>query len=286
MTTGPEAIPAVVATAKANPGIWFIGVDQAPCLSPAGALDPKGVCAGNIAKILPRYMAITYAEDQAGYLAGIVAASATRSGVIGAIGGTSTCGPCVKYIQGYILGAKSVMQTARVKTGFVSVDDVRLGFSDQLAGNTYATTFIKANAGLDVLFQVADRTDVGGLTGDGIIDAACAAGIDVIGVDVDQHQAYPASQACILTSAEKSVSASVSDSIAAIAAMTAVGGLTTYNAANDGISISPFYAAADKLRAGTDARIAAALDGMKSGSLVTCPPSPQCGKTPAPKLGD
>jgi basic membrane protein A len=286
VTTGPEAIPSVVAMAKANKGIWFIGVDQAPCVGAAGALDPKGVCAGDIAKILPRYMAITYAEDQAGYLAGIVAASATRSGVIGAIGGTSTCGPCVKYMQGYILGAKSVMPTAKVNTGFVSVNDARLGFSDQLAGNTYATAFIKANAGLDVLFQVADRTDVGGLTGNGIIDAACAAGIKVIGVDVDQHQAYPASQACILTSAEKSVSASVSDSIVAIAAMTAVGGLTTYNVANEGISISPFYAAADKLQAGTDARIAAALGAMKAGSLVTCPPSPQCGKTPAPKLGD
>ena len=40
------------------------------------------------------------------------------------------------------------------------------------------------NAGIDVVFQVA------GLTGNGVIDAACAAGINAIGVDVDQYQSY------------------------------------------------------------------------------------------------
>ena len=42
---------------------------------------------GRRATLLPNYIAINYEEDQAGYLAGIVAASVTKSGKIGAIGG-------------------------------------------------------------------------------------------------------------------------------------------------------------------------------------------------------
>ena len=132
---------------------------------------------------------INYAEDQAGYLAGIVAAKATKSNIIGAIGGVSLCGPCVRYMQGYALGAKSVNPDIKVKTAFVSASDFKVGFADQAAGKTFATQFINQNKGIDVLFQVA------GLTGNGIIDAACAAKINAVGVDVDQHTSYPAAQA-------------------------------------------------------------------------------------------
>ncbi len=162
----------------------------------------------------------------------------------------------------------------------MSASDFKVGFADQAAGKTFATQFITQNAGIDVLFQVA------GLTGNGVIDAACAANINAIGVDVDQHQSYPASQACIMTSAEKHLSVSVSDSIVGIADKTAKGGLTFFNATNDGIGVSPFYDAASKLPADIQTTIDAATAAMKAGTLVTCPPAPECGKTPAPKIGD
>ena len=133
---------------------------------------------------------------------------------------------------------------------------------------------------LDVLFQVA------GLTGNGLVDAACAAKINAIGVDVDQHESYPASQACILTSAEKHLAVSVSNSIQQISAKTAKGGLVFYNAANDGIGLAPFYDAASKLPTDIQTKIDAAIAGMKDGSVITCPPAPACGKTPAPPIGN
>ncbi len=132
---------------------------------------------------------INYPEDQAGYLAGIVAASATKSGIIGAIGGVALCGPCIRYIQGYELGAKSVNPDIKVKVAWVTASDFVKGFYDQAGGKTFGEQFIKQNPGIDVLFQVA------GKTGNGVIDAACAAGINAIGVDVDQYQSYAASQA-------------------------------------------------------------------------------------------
>ncbi len=267
--------------AKANPNIWFIGVDHNPCINATGDVDTTGKdCTGVIADKIPNYIALNYAEDQAGYLAGIVAASASKSGIIGAVGGVAICGPCVRYIQGYYLGAQSVKADIKMKSAWVSASDFVKGFFDQPGGAAFGQQFIKQNPGIDVVFQVA------GNTGNGVIDAACAAKINAIGVDVDQYQSYPASQACILTSAEKHLSVSVATSIQQIAAKTAKGGLVFYNATNDGIGVSPFYDAASKLPADIQTKIDAAVAGIKDGSIKTCPPPPDCGKTPAPPIGN
>jgi basic membrane protein A len=273
VAAGFNLVPATAAAAKANPDIWFIGVDHAPCINATGDVDPTFAdCSGDVSKLLPKYIAINYAEDQAGYLAGIVAGLATKSNTIGAVGGVSLCGPCIRYMQGYELGAKSVNPNVVVKTAFVSDSDFKVGFADQAAGKTFGDQFITQNKGLDVLFQVA------GLTGNGLVDAACAAKINAIGVDVDQHESYPASQACILTSAEKHLALSVNDSIVAIADGSAKGGLTYFNAKNDGIGVSPFYDAASKVPADTQAKLDEAIAGMKAGSLKTCPA--KCGSLP------
>jgi basic membrane protein A and related proteins len=273
VAAGFNLVPATAAAAKANPDVWFIGVDHAPCINATGDVDPTFAdCSGDVSVLLPKYIAINYAEDQAGYLAGIVAGLATKSNTIGAVGGVSLCGPCIRYMQGYELGAKSVNPAVVVKSAFVSDSDFKVGFADQAAGKTFGDQFITQNAGLDVLFQVA------GLTGNGIIDSACAANINAIGVDVDQHESYPASAACILTSAEKHLAVSVSDSIVGIADGTAKGGLTYFNALNDGIGVSSFYDAASKLPADIQTQIDAAIAGMKAGTLTTCPA--KCGQLP------
>ena len=287
VTTGVNLGPATAAAAKKNPNTWFIGVDQHPCIDTAGDYDPTSKdCSGDISKLLPRYIALDYAEDQAGYLAGIVAGSATKSKTVGAIGGVSVCGPCVRYMQGYVLGARSIDPAIKVKTAFVSDNDSKVGFSDQAAGKTFATQFINQYPAVDVLFQAAGVTGADTLTGKGILDAACAAGIDAIGVDVDQYVSYPASQPCILTSAQKSYASSISATIVAISAGTATGGLTRFDATNEGISVASFYDATSRLPADIQTRIDTAISGMKAGTLVTCPPAPACGKTPAPKIGD
>jgi basic membrane protein A and related proteins len=267
--------------AKANPDIWFIGVDSDPCIDATGAVSLDfSDCSGDIATLIPNFIALNYQEDQAGYLAGIVAASASQSGIIGAVGGVEVCAPCVRYIQGYYLGAQSVNPDIQVKTAWVSASDFVKGFYDQAGGTTFGQNFIKLNPGIDVVFQVA------GATGNGVIDAACAAGINAIGVDVDQYQSYPASQACLLTSAEKHLTVSVANSIEQISAGTAAGGKVIFNAANDGIGVSSFYEAASKLPSDIQTTIDAALTGMSDGSVVSCPPAPECGMTPAPKIGN
>lgn len=264
VTVGFNLTHDTIGAAKANPNTWFIGVDQAPCVDPTGADDTKFACKGDAKTLLPKYISITYQEDQAGYLAGMVAASVSKSGTIAAIGGTSLCAPCIRYIQGYALGAQSINSSISVKTAYVTGDFSTKAFGDPVYGKQYATSFIAQNKP-DVIFQVA------GATGNGILDAACSAKIYGIGVDVDQFLSYPNADTCIVTSAEKHLTNSVEATIKTIAAATAVGGPQLFNAANDGIGISDFHDKTSLISADLTTKLAAALAAMKAGSLVTCP---------------
>jgi basic membrane protein A len=260
--------------AKAHPDTWFIGVDQSPiCVDEKGALDTTFACKGDAKTLLPKYISIEFKEDQAGYLAGIVAASVSKNAEIGAIGGTTLCAPCVRYIQGYELGAKSVNPSIKVHTAYVTRDFSNAAFYDQPGGKRFAETFLTSNPNVDVLFQVA------GQTGNGVLDAACAAGIDGIGVDVDQFLSYPAAGKCLVTSAEKHLQVAVADVIKAVGGGTATGGDVLYDAKNNGIGVSPFHDMASAVPADVQGKIDAALAAMKAGSLQTCPTT-GCGVGP------
>ena len=260
-----------------NPGIWFVGMDQSPiCVDEQGNSDSNFACKGNAADLLPKYVSINFAEDQAGYLAGIVAATLSKTGKIGAIGGTSACAPCIRYIQGYEMGAKSVNPDIQVNSKYVVADFGPKAFHDSTFGNESAQQFLAQFPGTDVMFQVA------GETGNGVLQAACAAGALGIGVDVDQYLSLNAandpSYACLVTSAEKHIQDITAKSIEAIAAGTAKGGDTPYNAGNDAIGLSDFHGKADLMTPDLQGKLDTAMAAMKAGTLKTCPDS--CGKLP------
>ncbi len=261
ITVGFNLTTPTVTAAKANPSIKFIGVDQSPiCVDAQGNPDSTFKCAGDAKTLLPNYTSIYYAEDQAGYLAGIVAASASKSGVIGAIGGTTLCAPCNRYINGYIGGALSVNPNIKVKVAYVTHDFSAAAFNDPVGGKNFAQSFIQTNKP-DVLFQVA------GKTGNGVLDAACAAGIWGVGVDVDQYQSYPNADKCIITSAEKKLVNSVSQTIVNLANGQNVAGDLLFNAANDGVGASPIT---NVQLPDVQAKLDAAFAAMKAGTLKTC----------------
>jgi basic membrane protein A len=271
VTVGFNLGTPTVTAAKANPTIKFVGVDQSPiCVDDKGAPDSTFACKGDAKTLLPNLTSLYFAEDQAGYLAGIVAAYAdmkapNKTGTIGAIGGTTLCAPCVRYIQGYELGAKSVNPAINVKSAYVTHDFSNAAFNDPSGGKTFGSTFIQSNHP-DVLFQVA------GKTGNGVLEAACAAGIYGIGVDVDQYVSLGApANACIITSAEKKVELAVSDAIIGIAGGTLAAGDVLFDAKNDGIGASDFHDKASLFGPEVTQALQTALDGMKAGTLKTCP---------------
>ena len=266
VTVGFNLASATVQAAHDNPDTWFIGFDQSPiCVTKDGLPDAAFKCEGDAKTLLPHYVSLGFAEDQAGYLAGIVAAGATKTGTIGAIGGTSICAPCVRYIQGYELGAKSVKPDIKVVTAYVTNDFSAAAFQDQAGGKTFAENYLAQNKDVDVLFQVA------GLTGNGVLDAACAANINGIGVDVDQFLSYPNAGKCLLTSAEKNLQLAIGSAIQDVAAGKATPGDNLWNAANDGIAVAPGHDKASAWAADTQAKLDAALAAMKAGTLKTCP---------------
>ena len=266
VTVGFNLTADTVGAAKANPKVHFVGVDQSPiCVDPTGAPDATFGCKGDAKTLLPNYTSLYFQEDQAGYLAGIVAAYASKANIIGAIGGTTLCAPCVKYIQGYELGAKSVKPTIVVKSNYVTHDFSAAAFNDPAGGKIFADTFIKTNK-VDVLFQVA------GKTGNGVLEAACASKIYGIGVDVDQWTSLGApANACVITSAEKHVESAVNQAVTGIAAGNLAAGDVLFNAANDGIGASDFHDKASLFGPEVKTALDTALAAMKAGTLKTCP---------------
>ena len=235
--------------AKANPDVWFIGVDQGP---PAPGTE------------LPNYIQLSYQEDQAGYLAGMVAASVSKKNVIGAIGGITLCGPCIRYIQGYELGAKAINKDIKVESKWITESDFVKAFDDPVGGKSFAAQFI-TQTGADVLFQVA------GKTGNGVLEAACEANIYGVGVDVDQALSNTTTTKCTITSAEKKLSKSVEFDIMAIVNGTAKGGDDHWDAKRDGIGYSPFHDLSSVVPGDLQAKLDKAFADMKAGTLKTCP---------------
>lgn len=251
--------------AKLNPTIKFVGVDQGVCVDAAGVPDPTFTCAGDAATLLPNYQGIVFAEAQPGYLAGIVAASINKSGTIGAVGGTNVPA-VVNYWRGYENGAKSIK--ADIKVLYQETDpDPSKGFNDQSKGKTIANQFL--SQGADVIFQIA------GLTGQGALEAVCAKeGAYGIGVDVDQAVSLPTLSKCIVTSAEKKLVDTVKSVVLSVASDTFKAGTVAYNAASDpqAVGLSGYHDNASLITPDIQAKVDAALAGLKDGSVDPCAP--------------
>jgi basic membrane protein A len=267
VTVGFNLGDATIKAAKANPNIWFIAVDVAPCVDETGAPDSTFACKGDAATLLPHLIGIQFQEDQAGYLAGIVAAAVSKTGKIGMIGGINNNPAVVRYMQGFQLGAASYKPSITVKSAFYSTSDTQKAYADPTWGKTFGTQFI-SQQGVDVLFPVA------GATGNASLDAACTAGIVAVGVDVDEYQSYPSADKCLITSAEKHLTTAVDSTIKNIAAGTAKGGIAKFDATNDGIGYSPLNENAtlfSTIPSDVQGKLDAALAAMKAGTLKTCP---------------
>lgn len=264
VTIGFAAGADTVAAAKANPDISFIGVDQAPCITEEGDPDDTFTCAGDPAALLPNLQGINWREQQPGYLAGIVAASVSETGHIGAIGGTAVIPAVVNYIEGYANGALSVNPDAVVTVTYVSGAPDTAAFNDPAGGQAIAQQLLAQDSDIDVMFQVA------GKTGNGVLQAACDAGIWGVGVDVDQYLSTPETAECTIVSAEKKLTKNVSDAIQRIAAGEDVGGVLYLGIDTQDVGLSPFHEFEDQISQETMDALAEAEAGLADGSLSPC----------------
>jgi basic membrane lipoprotein Med (substrate-binding protein (PBP1-ABC) superfamily) len=200
--------------AEANPDVDFIGVDQFQETFPAN------------------YIGVQFREDQGGYMAGVLAATLSESGVIGVVGGREDVPPVVRFVNAYEQGALSVNPDIQV----LSVYNESFTAPDK--GASDASQFI--GEGADVIFGA------GGQTGSGGIAAAAEEGVWAIGVDQDEYLTTfnggeaPGSE-YLATSAVKRVDLAVFRNIVASMTDEFEGSLYTLEAANDGITYAPFH---------------------------------------------
>jgi len=254
--------------AKANPNIKFIGVDQGICVDEQGNPDSTFACKGDAAKLLPNYQGLVFKEQQPGYLAGVVAASISKSGHIAAIGGTATVPAVPNYMIGYANGAKSVNPNVKVELKYVSAAPDAKAFNDPAGGKAAADQLLSQNPDIDVLFQVA------GKTGNGVLQSACDHNIHAIGVDVDQFVSTPDTAKCTVVSAEKKLTKAVSDAIQRINSKTDKGGTIPLDITTDSVGLSPFHDSQSMITPDIQAKIDAAIKGLKDGTIKACVETP------------
>lgn len=180
---------AMLAVAAEYPDIKYLNFDYS---------DPA-------ANSLPNVYAITYAANECGYLAGLVAGVKTKSNVVGGVGGMDNNG-IRQFMAGYFQGINDINPDCKVIMTYVN------DFQDTVKAKEIAQNMI--NEGADVIWGCA------GGAGNGVF-AACAEneGVWAIGVDTDQYvsmSGQPELANTILTSALKNCDVGVFNGVKAI----------------------------------------------------------------------
>jgi basic membrane lipoprotein Med (substrate-binding protein (PBP1-ABC) superfamily) len=229
-----------LAAAEDNTDVNFIGIDQFQEEFP------------------PNYVGVLFREDQGGYLAGVLAASLSESGVIGVVGGREDVPPVVRFVNAYETGAQSVNPDIRVLSVYNE------SFTTPDKGASDAAQFI--GEGADVIFGA------GGQTGSGGVAAAAEQGVWGIGVDQDEYFTTfnggdAAGSEYLATSAIKRVDLAVFRNIVAAIQGEFEGGVYTLEAANDGITYAPFHDA--EIPEDVAATLEETRQGLADGSIDT-----------------
>jgi len=143
---------------------------------------------------LDNVYSILFKVNEGSFLAGMIGAEASESGIIGFVGGMDNTPIIWDFLVGYILGAQYINPDIQVIVAYTN------DFTDPARGKELALAMINNN-GADVLFGVA------GLSGMGVIEAGAESGVWVIGVDGDQAAQYEGrpEQEWIISSSLKNV---------------------------------------------------------------------------------
>ncbi|TYC49209.1 BMP family ABC transporter substrate-binding protein [Rhodobacterales bacterium] len=199
-----------------------IGFNQANAVNQAAAQFPDTQFAIiDMAVDQPNVRSYVFKEQEGAYIAGLLAAMASKSGTVGFVGGMDI--PIIhRFLCGYKQGALSVDPTVKVLANMTG--DTPLAFADPVRGAELATSQIKRGA--DVVIQAA------GGTGIGVLQAAADAGVLGIGTDSNQNGLHPGQ---VLTSIRKRVDNAVFDSFRTAADGTFEPGLQVLGVADGGM---------------------------------------------------
>lgn len=241
VTVGSAMAEATRAMAETYPTIRFVTVDHAYDDAP------------------DNLQGIVFREDQAGFLAGVLAGQLSASRTVGVVTGPETP-PVKRYRDGFANGVASVCPDCQV------IDVVIDSAADAARGTTAALSQIAEGA--DIIFGVGGQTGSGALLGATQDDAwAIGAGVDEYWTTFDGGAAEGAGW--LLTSAVTRADVAVGAAIADVVMGSFRGGEALFDAANGGIGLAPFHDAAAAVPAEVQARLIETLAALASGRLST-----------------
>jgi basic membrane protein A len=174
VTTGAGMHDETLRAADLHPDSVFVGINQTH-------REPR-----------PNLTAVTFPEDQMGFLAGVLAGRLTKTGVVGGVCETSGIGAMWRYCEGFRAGAEYAGGVHRILVSYRDDGDSERLFVDEAWGYDTAKNLIFRGA--DVIFAA------GGATGQGALRAAAEAGVPAIGVEQDQAAALGESGKGVVTS--------------------------------------------------------------------------------------
>jgi basic membrane protein A and related proteins len=232
----------------ANP-IVGIGFSQAASIEAVARAYPATRFAIVDAVVnLPNVQSFVYREHEASYLAGMLAAMASKSGKVGFVGGMDI--PLVrKFACGYEQGALAVNPKAQVSTSLIG--STAAAWTDPVRGAELTKAQVKQ--GVDVVFSAA------GTSGLGIMQAAKDAGIYAIGVDSNQNGLHPGT---MLTSVLKRVDLAVLQAFQGVKP-----GVTALGLKEGGVDLAMDEHNAQLVTTAMRARLDAARADIASGKL-------------------
>jgi basic membrane protein A len=235
--------------AERNPNVKFAIVDF--------AYDPP----------IPNVLGLTFATDEAAFLAGYLAAGMTKTGKVGTFGGIKIP-PVTIFMVGFeygvnyynqkhgtnvqVLGWSTAKDDGLFVGNFESTDDGRRAGEELIA------------EGADIIMPVAGPVGLG--TAAAVKDHP---GTMLIGVDTDW--CISAAEYCpvILTSVMKNMHIAVRDAIKMAKEGKFQGGVYVGTLANGGVGIAPFHEFDDKVPASLKAELEEIAKGIKDGTIDT-----------------
>lgn len=169
----------------------------------------------------PNVRSVVFKEEEGGYLVGMLAAMASKTGTVSFIGGMDV--PLIRrFYCGYAIGAIEGKKGTKVLNNWTG--DTPAAWNDPAKGSEIAKA--QMDQGSDVIYHAA------GGTGIGVLQAAADAGKLGIGVDSNQNGLHPGH---VLTSMVKGVDTAVYKAFEDVAADKFTAGIVQMGLKDDGV---------------------------------------------------
>ncbi len=236
VTVGTSLSETTVAVAVEYPHILFIGVDQ------------------RLEESYANLATIYFAEEQGGFLAGVLAAQVTESGRVGAICEASGIDAVWRYCEGFRQGVAYGKEEVRAYIVYREGGSRDKTFNDPEWGEQRVLSLI--DDGVDIV------TAFGGNTATGVFLAASENGILVIANEGDLYFRLPELQPVLVTS----IIEDPSEELSRLVLMASRGEVSTGPHAGQ-ISYAPFRISRFEVETAIKSNMEDALQGIRNGEI-------------------